>query len=256
MNAISPNRFEGKVVVVTGVSVGIGRLTASRFLAEGAMVVGVSRRQRELDEAAAELGRLGRFEPLIGDVGDVGTAERLAACAQQLGGADVLVNNAGICEAYDFTDITLEIWERHMRVNLTGPFLCSQALLPQLRTKAGASIINVASANGLVAEARLAHYNSSKGGLVMLTKSMALDLASLGIRVNAVAPGIIATPMNEEWVATHSQDVVKRSIPMGRRGLPEEVAGCIVFLASDDASYVTGDILICDGGQLVDNEAK
>ena len=125
---------------------------------------------------------------------DVGDPAQVAALAEQtaaLGGADVLVNNAGIWNERDFSDIEYENWQRIIQVNLTGPFLCSQALVPQLAAKGSAAIVNTASTNGLVAEPRLAHYNTSKGGLVMLTKSMAIDLAPLGIRVNAVAPGVI-----------------------------------------------------------------
>jgi len=123
---------------------------------------------------------------------------------------------------------------------------------PEVAAKAPAAIVNTASTNGLVAEPRLAHYNTSKGGLVMLTKSMAIDLAPLGIRVNAVAPGVIATPLIEHILAAETADHFG-SIPAGRVGQPEEIAACIAFLASDEASYCHGTVLVCDGGQLAIN---
>ena len=151
-----------------------------------------------------------------------------------------------------FSDIEYENWQRIIQVNLTGPFLCSQALVPQLAAKGSAAIVNTASTNGLVAEPRLAHYNTSKGGLVMLTKSMAIDLAPLGIRVNAVAPGVIATPLIEHILAAETSDHFG-AIPAGRVGQPGEIAACIAFLASDEASYCHGTVLVCDGGQLAIN---
>lgn len=247
-------RFEGKTVVVTGASSGIGRATATRFLQEGARVVAVSDRPEELAEAADELGRFGVVVTVVCDVGDASAVGELAERTAAIGGADVLVSNAGVWEEREFTEITNESWDRIIRVNLTGPFLCSQAFVPQLASSRG-SIVCTASVNGVAAEPRLAHYNASKGGLVMLVRSMALDLAPLGIRVNAVAPGVIRTPLIAHMLDPR-RDFFDRSIPWGRVGDPEEVASCIAFLASDDASYVTGEILVCDGGQLADNEVK
>jgi 3-oxoacyl-[acyl-carrier protein] reductase len=180
--------FSSKTIVITGASSGIGKATAAVFLQHGGRVVATSERSQELAEAARELGEFGEVIPIHCDVASTGEVESLAARVEDLGGADVLVNNAGIWNEREFMDIDLEMWERVLRVNLTGAFICSRAFVPQMRAKGGGAIVNTASTNGLVAEPRLAHYNASKGGLVMLTLSMSIDLAKDNIRVNAVAP--------------------------------------------------------------------
>jgi 3-oxoacyl-[acyl-carrier protein] reductase len=236
---------------VTGASSGIGLATTERLLSEGADVVAVSNRADELDEQARKLAPLGRVETVVCDVGDPGQVRDMAGTVADLGGADVLVNNAGVWRELDFLDIDEDEWERMLRVNLTGPFLCSRALVPQMRERGGGAIVNTASTNGLVAEPRLSHYNASKGGVVMLTRSMAIDLAMYRIRVNAVAPGVIDTPL----IAHLLNDGAPHfgAIPWGRVAQPSEVAACIAFLASADASYVTGEVFVCDGGQLAIN---
>lgn len=246
------SRFAGRTAVVTGASSGIGKATAAAFLAGGASVVAVSDRDGELAQTAAELGELGKITPVVCDVADPAQVATLAGQTAALGGADILVNNAGIWNEREFTDIEFGNWQRIIQVNLTGPFLCSQALVPQLAASGSGAIVNTASTNGLVAEPRLAHYNTSKGGLVMLTRSMAIDLAPMRIRVNAVAPGVIRTPLIEHILADQSADHFG-AIPAGRVGEPEEIAACITFLASDEASYCTGSVLVCDGGQLAIN---
>lgn len=245
-------RLQGKTVVITGASSGIGKAATARCLNEGARVVAVSDRPAELEQAAAEFAPLGGIHPAVCDVSDPQQVRMLAEQVASMGGAHILLNNAGVWNERDFLEIEYENWQRLLNVNLTGPFLCSQAFAPQMIAHGGGAIVNTASTNGLVAEPRLAHYNTSKGGLVMLTRSMAIDLAPYGIRVNAVAPGVIYTPL-----IAHILDAQPSghfgSIPLGRVGQAEEIASCIVFLASGDASYVTGEIFVCDGGQLAIN---
>lgn len=245
-------RLRGKTVVLTGASSGIGKATAIRCLTEGARVVVTSDRPTELEQVVAELAPLGEIHSMVCDVSDPQQVRVLADMVAGLGGAHILLNNAGVWNERDFLEIEYENWQRILNVNLTGPFLCSQIFAPQMIAHGGGAIVNTASTNGLVAEPHLAHYNASKGGLVMLTRSMALDLAPYGIRVNAVAPGVIYTPL-----IAHILDAQPTGhfggVPLGRVGKAEEIASCIVFLASDDASYVTGEVFVCDGGQLAIN---
>lgn len=238
--------------MVTGASSGIGKATAAAFLSEGARVLAVSDRPDELERAADELGHVANVVPAVCDVSEPDQVATLVTAAMDLGGADVLVNNAGVWNERPFLDIEVANWARIMQVNLAGPFLCSRSLAPQMIAKGKGAIVNTASTNGLVAEPRLAHYNASKGGLVMLTRSMAIDLAPHGIRVNAVAPGVIATPLIADILEAEPTGHFGNA-PIGRIGSPEEVAACIAFLASDEASYVTGHVLVCDGGQLAIN---
>jgi 3-oxoacyl-[acyl-carrier protein] reductase len=239
----------GKTAVVTGASSGIGKATAGRLLEEGVRVIAVSDRPEELQETARDLGSAGQVLPVACDVADPASVRALAERVNDFGGLDILVNNAGVWNERGFEEIEYENWQRLLAVNLTGPFLCSQTLAPQMAARGGGAIVNTASTNGLVAEPRLAHYNTSKGGLVMLTHSMAIDLAPHRIRVNAVAPGVIHTPLIAHILDAEPGDHFG-SIPLGRVGQAEEIASCIAFLASEDASYVTGSVLVCDGGQL------
>jgi NAD(P)-dependent dehydrogenase (short-subunit alcohol dehydrogenase family) len=168
-----------------------------------------------------------------------------------LGAIDVLINNAGIARKDRFLDITPEQWDRVLQVNLRGMFLVAQAVARHMVAQGGGVIVNMASTNALGGEEELAHYNASKGGVLQLTRTMAVELGRHGVRVNCLCPGFIRTPLNdaisdEAFVQAYERD----KIPLGRAGTPEEVAAAYAFLASDDASFIHGEALVIDGGQL------
>ena len=245
-------RFEGRGALVTGGGSGIGRATATRLLQEGARVVINGRRQEVLDEALQALRPLGEVEAVRADVSRDEEVERLVAAALiLLGRIDVLVNSAGIDGAgAGALELDPVDWRRVLEVNLTGPFLVARAVARQMAASGGGAIVNVSSLNGQAAEPRFAEYNSAKGGLDMLTRSLAVDLVGYNIRVNAVCPGYIRTPMTELYLADPQAGAgITAAIPMGRVGDPAEVAAAIAFLASDDASYITGELLVVDGGR-------
>ncbi len=246
-------RFEGRGVLVAGGSSGIGKAAAARVAAEGGRVVINGRDAVRLEAALAELRPLGVLGGAAGDVSREDEVERIVDEAlAALGRIDVLVNSAGIDGAgVDALDLAPADWRRVLEVNLTGPFLLARAVARHMAAAGGGAIVNVASLNGLAAEERFADYNASKGGLVMLTRSLALDLVRHNIRVNAVCPGYILTPMTRRYADDPEVGpALRAAIPMGRIGAPDEVAGAIAFLASDDASYVTGELLVVDGGRL------
>ena len=242
----------GRVCIVTGGAQGIGEACIRRFAREGAEVV-----IADIDDArgaalAAELG--GLFVHC--DVGDKLQVD--AVVAQTLaaqGRIDVLVNNAGIFRAADFLDMTEDDFDAVLRVNLKGAFLMGQAVAREMAKAGRGSIVNMSSVNGVLAIPTIAGYNVSKGGINQLTRVMALSLADKGIRVNAVAPGTIATELAAKAVLT-SEDAKARIMsrtPMRRLGEPSEIADTVAYLASDAASYITGEIVVVDGGRMTLN---
>ena len=246
-------RFAGSVVLVTGASRGIGRATAERFADEGASLALVSNDEAELLQTGRELAERGT--PMLTQCADVSDRDQVdlavKAVMERFGKIDVLVNNAGIAWEEPFLDIRPENWKKILDVNLNGMFWVAQRVAKEMAGRGGGVILNMASTNGLVGEANYAHYNASKGGVVLLTKTMAIELGPLNIRVNAVCPGYIQTPLSEsidspEFVARY----VREKIPLGRVGKPKDVAGVFAFLASEDAAFITGETIVVDGGQL------
>jgi len=247
-------RLAGKVALITGASTGIGAATARVFVAEGARVALMARGEGRLAETAAMLAAPEQVHAIPGDVSKRDDVERiLASTVERFGGLDILIANAGIHRVTPFAAIEDEEWDEVLAINLRGAFLaCRAAARQMIEQGRGGAIVVVASTNGFVAEPGMAHYNASKGGLIMLARSMAVDLAPYRIRANAVAPGTILSEITRPMVAA---GFGFGAIPAGRIGDAAEVASPILFLASDEASYVTGEVLVVDGGQSALNGA-
>ncbi|NBQ88217.1 MAG: SDR family oxidoreductase [Betaproteobacteria bacterium] len=244
--------LRGRVTVITGAAQGIGEACARRFAAEGAPVVIVDVDTVKGEQLARELG--GLFIAC-----DVGDSTQVRAMVDRVvaahGRIDVLVNNAGIFRAADFLEITEADFDAVLRVNLKGAFLVAQAVARVMAKAGSGSIVHMSSVNAVVAIPSIASYNLSKGGINQLTRVMALALADSGIRVNAVAPGTIATELAAKAVLT-SEDARQRILsrtPMKRLGEPAEIAEVVAWLASDASSYLTGEIVVADGGRMALN---
>jgi 3-oxoacyl-[acyl-carrier protein] reductase len=242
------NRFEDARVLITGASRGLGRAFATSFAAEGAYVI-VGYRTREKD-ARETLRRIedagGRAELLQIDLAEPEAIEQALAPVLEAP-VDVLVNNAGIVSDQRSLLMAHEEWARVIDVNLTGAFHCCRAVARGMMARRRGAIVNVASIAGIRGSVGQANYSASKGGLLAFTRTLALELASHGVRVNAVVPGLIATGMAERSPAQVMEEGVRR-IPLGRAGQSDEVARAVLFLASDEASYVVGQSLVVDGG--------
>ena len=242
--------LEGKRAIVTGGSRGIGRAIVERFLDEGAKVCYVARSQSPEHEAlvsrAAEHGAEVVFRSAdVGDESEV--AEVIQAAAGEWGGVDVLVNNAGITRDGLIFRMNAEDWNEVLRVNLSSAFFTSKAVSRRMIKQRSGSIINVSSVVGIIGNGGQANYCSAKAGMIGLTKSLAREVASRNVRVNAVAPGFIDTEMTNKLQGDQRTTLIEQ-IPMGRVGAPEEVASVVLFLASDMASYMTGQVLPITGG--------
>lgn len=238
-----------KVALVTGAARGLGLATATKFLQDGWRVAMLDILGDTLAAAAGALDRAGDILTLTADVSDAAAVQAAVKTAiQHFGRIDALVNNAGIAIFKPMLEVTLEDWQRVMAVNLTGPFLMTQAVAPAMRDQGGGAIVNITSISGLRASTLRVAYGTSKAGLAHLTKQQAAELGQYGIRVNAVAPGPVDTAMAK---AVHTPEIradYHDHIPLNRYGLESELANAICFLCGDQAGYITGQVLAVDGG--------
>ncbi len=253
------DRFKGRCVVVTGGGTGLGAAIADRFAAEGARVVAVSRSSMPV---SGQEGAGGPVEPMRCDITDeAAVAELFEVVRHRFGPVDVLVNNAGVASQVDCVDMPVAEWDRVLRTNLTGTFICSQAALRHMLPAKRGAIVNVASQGAKRGMALLTHYCASKAGMLGFARALAVEVAP-HVRVNSVCPGQIVTPMIEQEIERRQallgrsrEDVEQdwlRNIPLGRFQSAEDVAAAVTFLASDDAKEITGAALNVSGGLVMD----
>jgi dihydroanticapsin dehydrogenase len=246
------DRLAGKVAIVTGAGSGIGRASAIRFAEEGARVTCVDVDRHSVESVAAEIGDAA--SPVTADVADPEQVRAYTdATVERWGGLDVVFNNAGVNIPGVFHDVPDDVVDRTFAVNVKGCIYGCRYAIPHMLRSGGGSLINTSSVNGLVAEPFLTIYAASKGAIVMLSKGIALDYAKQGIRCNAIAPGWVDTPINyahAEMLGGLQQvyDSIDSFQPVGRPGEPREIANVALFLASDESSFVTGSVLVADGG--------
>lgn len=246
--------FEGKCVLISGGSRGIGRAIAAAFYAQGAEIIIMSRHQAELRRAAQELDSKheGRVQALVCDVGDQDAVAQAFAQLKAWGkSVNIMVNCAGVNLRAPLAEMSVEIWQQVLDINLTGTFLLSKQVFPMMQAQGGGKIINIASLMSEIVRPGISAYVASKGGVKMFTKAIAVEWAPYNIQANAIIPGYIETELNAPLMADEkfNQFIVKRT-PAGRWGKPEDVAAAALFLASSGADFITGQVLAVDGGIL------
>jgi meso-butanediol dehydrogenase / (S,S)-butanediol dehydrogenase / diacetyl reductase len=245
--------LQGKRVIITGGTSGIGEATSRRFIAEGAHVVAFAHGREEIASAATRIpGIVAAVDVDVAEPVAVAAAfaqsDRLFLEATGTSGVDILINNAGISIRHPFLDIEPQDWQRVVGVNLNGMFYCAQQAAHRMMSGTGGVILMTASTNGLVGHPYYADYNASKAGVILLTRTMALELAPK-LRVNCVCPGYVLTPMQAAEYTSDMLEAVNARIPLGRHARPEEVAGLFAFLASDEGAYLNGAAIPMDGGE-------
>jgi len=254
-------KLKGKVALITGAGTGIGAAIAERFVAEGAKIC-ISGRRKELIEKTAASLPAGSVVTCAGDTSKDEDVARMVATVVEFGGRiDVLVNNAAISANGSVADMERRVWRQVIDVNLTGPFMLMQEVIPHMIKAGGGSIINIASVGGLRCLSGMPAYCTSKAALIMLTQQAALDYGAMNVRVNAVCPGAIKTDMVEKEFGAFARsigmeskpffDTVSKVLPLQRFGDPREIGGVCVFLANDDSSFMTGAALVVDAGTAV-----
>lgn len=253
--AINSQRFSGRTALVTGGGRGIGEAVAHRLAAEGSRVVVISRTASEIERVATEIGDAGgEAAAITADVSDATQAQAAVDGAlERFGRLDVLVNNAGVDFDCPLLDVPEEEWNRVIGVNLTGPFLMTQRAGRAMRDAGGGAIVHISSIDAYGADGSQVAYNSSKAGLLGLNRTAAMELAPHRIRSNVVSPGYVATPLTRQYVGEQMYEYMSSSfarVPQGRMVSVEEIAAAVAFLASDDASAITGSELVVDAGTI------
>ena len=249
-------KLEGKVAVITGGTDGIGKAVALTFAKEGAKIMMVGRDEKKGQSALEEVRRFGEATYFKGDVSDSSQVRRLVEeTIRRYGRIDILVNNAAVCPPGTVVTTSEEAWDQVIDVNLKGVFLCCKYVIPHMEKAGGGAIVNIGSINSLMAMENEAAYDASKGGVLMLTRAMALDFAREKIRVNCICPGAIETTMLKASLDTSDNpEAARQSLtakhPLRRTGTPDEVAQAALFLATDASSFVTGAVIPVDGGIL------